>query len=144
MLEFALLKQRVVTDRNKAIQWCIYKYTPHKHKCVCVCVCSHVLSHFNCIWLFVTLWTAALQAPPSMGFSRKKNTWSGLSYPPPGDLPNLGIQPASLMSPALAGNFFTTSPIWKTDALKIYTYMYVLYTYIPVCALSFHFIQVFW
>ena len=38
---------------------------------------------------------------------------SGLPCPPPGDLPNLGIQPASLMSPALAGRFFTTSTTWE-------------------------------
>ena len=38
------------------------------------------------------------QAPLSMGFSRQEN-WSGLSFPPPGDLPNPGIEPASLVSP---------------------------------------------
>ena len=55
--------------------------------------------------LFVTPWTAAYQAPPSMGFSRQY--WSGLPFPPPGDLPHPGIEPASLMSPALAGRFST-------------------------------------
>ena len=43
-----------------------------------------------------------------MGFSRQEY-WSGLHCPPPGDLPNAGIEPASLISPALAGGFFTTS-----------------------------------
>ena len=42
-----------------------------------------------------------------MGFSRQEY-WSGLPFPSPGDLPDLGIEPASLMSPALAGEFFTT------------------------------------
>ncbi|ELR59872.1 hypothetical protein M91_19863, partial [Bos mutus] len=50
------------------------------------------------------------QAPLSMGFSRQEY-WSGLPYPPPGDLPNPRIKPMSLMSPALAGGFFTTSAI---------------------------------
>ena len=49
-------------------------------------------------------WTAALQAPLSMEFSRQES-WSGLPYPTPGDLPHPGIEPSS---PALAGKFFTT------------------------------------
>ena len=44
----------------------------------------------------------------SMGFSRQEH-WSGLPCPPPGDLPDPGIKPTSLMPPALAGRFFTTS-----------------------------------
>ena len=72
-----------------------------------------VLSNFSRVRLFVTPWTAALQAPLSMGFSRQE-FWSGLPCPPPGDLPNPGIEPASLMSPALAGGFFTTSATWKS------------------------------
>ena len=55
-----------------------------------------------------TLWTVAGQAPLSMGFSRQEY-WSGLPCPPPGDLPNPGIKPRSLRSPALAGRLFTTS-----------------------------------
>ena len=39
-----------------------------------------------------------------------KNNWSGWPFPPPGDLPDPGIEPTSLMSPALAGRFFTTRP----------------------------------
>ena len=39
--------------------------------------------------------------------------WSGLPFPPPGDLPNPGIKPKSLTSPALAGRFFTTSTNWE-------------------------------
>ena len=53
-------------------------------------------------------WTVSCQAPLSMGFSRQEY-WSGLPCPPPGDLPNLGIKPESLMSLAFAGGFFTTS-----------------------------------
>ena len=53
-------------------------------------------------------WTAACQTPLSLGFSRKEH-WSGLPCPPPGDLPDPGIKPASLTSPALAGGFCATS-----------------------------------
>ena len=71
-----------------------------------------LLSHFSCIWLFATLWTIAWQPLLSMGFSRQDYS-SGLPCPPPGDLPNPGMKPVSLMSPALAGGFFTTSTTWK-------------------------------
>ena len=47
-----------------------------------------------------------------MGFSRQEY-WNGLSHPPPGDLPNLEIEPTSLVSPALAGRFFTTGVTWE-------------------------------
>ena len=76
--------------------------------CVCLCVCLCVLSRFSCVWLFVILWTIGHQAPLSMGFSRQKY-WSDLPCPPPGDLPDPGIKSASLMSPTLAGGFFTTN-----------------------------------
>ena len=59
-----------------------------------------VLSHFSRVRLFATLWTVACQAPLSMGLSRQEY-WSGSPCPPPGGLPNLGIKPTSLKSPAL-------------------------------------------
>ena len=61
-----------------------------------------------------TLWTIAHQAPLSMGFSRQEH-WSGFPFPSPGDLPNPGIEPTSLTSPALAGGFFTTSANWDAQ-----------------------------
>ena len=67
-----------------------------------------MLSCFSCVRLFETLWTVVRQAPLSMGFSRQES-WSGLPCPPSGALPNPGIKPRSLRSPALAGRFFTTS-----------------------------------
>ena len=67
---------------------------------------------FSPAQLFVTPWTVVRQAPLSMGFSRQEY-WTGLWCPPPGDLPNPGIKPTSLMSPALAGRFFTTSATWE-------------------------------
>ena len=48
----------------------------------------------SCVRLFVTPWTVAYQALPSMGFSRQEY-WSGLPFPSPGDLPNPGIEPRS-------------------------------------------------
>ena len=70
-----------------------------------VCVRAYVLSRVR---LFATPWTAARQALLSMGFSMQ-DYWSGLPFPSPVDLPNPGIEPASLVAPALAGGFFTTS-----------------------------------
>ena len=75
-----------------------------------ICVC--VLSHFSHVRLFVTPRTVAHQAPLSMEFSRQEY-WSGFPCPPPGDLPDPGIEPESLMSPALASGFFTPSAIWE-------------------------------
>ena len=66
----------------------------------------------SCIELFATLWTVARQAPLSMAFSRQEY-WSGLPCSPPGDLPDPGIEPTSLTSPALAGGFFITSATWE-------------------------------
>ena len=74
---------------------------------MCVYAYTRAWSHFSCIWLFVTLWTVAHQAPLSKGFSRQEY-WSGLPCPPLKHLPNPGIKPASLLSPTLAGKFFTT------------------------------------
>ena len=62
------------------------------------------------------LWAVAHQAPLSMGFSRQEYL-SGLPGPPPGDLPNSGIQPAFLMSRTLTGRFFTTSATWEALTL---------------------------
>ena len=74
-------------------------------------MCVKLLSH---VQLFATPWTVAHQAPLSTAFSREEY-WSGLPYPPPMDLPDPGIEPKSLMSPALAGGFFTTSDTWEAQ-----------------------------
>ena len=74
------------------------------------------LSCFSCGQLITILWTIARQAPLLMGFSRKEY-WSELPCPPPGDLPDPGIKPTSLKPPALAGGFFTTSATWETPYL---------------------------
>ena len=66
------------------------------------------------IWVrfFMTPWTAAHQTPLFLVFSRQEY-WSGLAFPPPGDLPNLGMKPMALWSPALASRFSTTVPPGK-------------------------------
>ena len=69
------------------------------------------LSHVR---LFVTPWTAAHQAPPSMGFSRQEY-WSGLPLPSPEDLPDPGIEPGSPTAPVMASGFFNTEPPWKSN-----------------------------
>ena len=71
-----------------------------------------MLSHFSCVHLFATPWTVAHQALLSMRFSKEED-WSGWPCPSPGDLPDPGIKPMSLESPALAGGFFPTSTIWE-------------------------------
>ena len=75
---------------------------------------ARVLSHFSHVRLFTTLWTVARQASLSMGFSSREY-WSGVPCPPPGNLPDPGIEPRSLVSPALKGKFFTNSTTWEKD-----------------------------
>ena len=67
-----------------------------------------VISSFSHVRHFATQWTVALQASLSMAFSRQE-CWSWLPCPPPGDLPDPEVKPASLTAPTLAGGFFTTS-----------------------------------
>ena len=87
--------------------------------------CACVLCRFRRVWLFPTPGTVAHQASLSMGFSNQEY-WSGLPYPSPGDLPTQGSNPPSLMSPALADMFFTTSAPWEdplnVDGTKWLTY----------------------
>ena len=78
--------------------------------------CMSVLSRFSHIQLFVTLWTVARQASLSTGFSRQED-WSGLPCPPPGDLPDPGIELVFPAAPALAGGFFTAESLGKPNAL---------------------------
>ena len=80
-----------------------------------VCMCAKLLQ--SCL-LFVTIWAIAHQAPLSMGFSRQEY-WSGLPCSPPGDLPDPGIEPGSLMSPVLAGGFFFLTTSATCEALYL-------------------------
>ena len=102
--------------------WWRRMYTKNICEYMCVCVCTFniiiiflwacVLNCFSCVQLFATPWTVACQAPLSMGFSRQKY-WRGLPYPSPGDLPNPGIEPASLKYPALAEGSLPLAPPGK-------------------------------
>ena len=83
-----------------------------------VCQAARMLSCFSCIRLVVTLWTVARQAPLSMGFSRPEY-WSGLLFSSPGDLHYPWTELTSLMSPALAGVFFTTGATWEAIWVQI-------------------------
>ncbi|CAI9178158.1 unnamed protein product [Rangifer tarandus platyrhynchus] len=78
----------------------------HMHTCMCV---------LSSIQLFAILRTVACHAPLSVGFVRQEY-WSGLPFPSPGDLPDPGVKPESLASPALVGGFFTSElpgePTW--------------------------------
>ena len=76
-----------------------------------------VLSCFSRVQLFATPWTVARQAPLSKGLFRQEY-WNGLPFPSQGDLPHRRTEAMSLMSPALAGGFFTTSAIWETRIYK--------------------------
>ena len=73
--------------------------------------CVHAQS-LSCVQLLGTLWTVAHQAPQSMELFRQEY-WSGLPFLPPAYLPDTGVEPESLESPALAGGFFTTVPSEK-------------------------------
>ena len=94
------VKSQIGQDSKMTSSPFSHKISDRWHECM--------LSHFSCVQLFVTTWTAARQAPLSMEFSGQ-DYWSGLPRPPPGDLPNPGIKPVSLTSPALAAGFLTTS-----------------------------------
>ena len=79
---------------------------------------------YSHVWLFVTPWTVAHQAPLSMAFSRQEY-WSGFPFPSPGDLPNPGIEPRS---PALQADTLTPEPPGK--------HCYTIYMCNSLCNLS--------
>jgi len=92
---------KIKNNNNNNPEYAIY------HAC-------YVLSCFSCIRLFAIPWTVVHQAALSMEFSRQEY-WTGWQCPPPGDLPNPGIEPTSLTFPALAGRFFTTTATCKAS-----------------------------
>ena len=109
-------------ERPKIIFFCPRAFLIACLLCVCVCVIVCIYSHMQCmsiilctpshfshIQLFVTLWTVTLPRFLCPWDSPGKNTGSGLPFPTPGALSNPGIKPVSLTSPALAGEFFSTS-----------------------------------
>ena len=74
-----------------------FKFYSLNRACVCAQSCP----------LLASVWAVTRQAPVSLRFSRRERQ-SRLLFPPPGNLPDPGVQPASLVSPALAGRFFTS------------------------------------
>ena len=83
-------------------------------------ICSISLSDQLCPALWIP-WTTAQHCSLSMEFSRQKY-WNGLPFPPPGDLPDPGIELSTLVSPALAGGFFTTESPGKPIFRKVKMY----------------------
>ena len=81
---------------------------------------------------FVIPWIVACQAPLSIGFSRQES-WSGLPFPPPGDLLNPGIEPMSPASPAWADCFFTATLCWVYILLSATMVSEKWLQYIHVC-----------
>ena len=73
---------------------------------------SCMRSDFSCVLLFSTPWVVVHQAPLST-----LEYWCGMSCPTPGDLPNPGIEPMSLMSPALVGGVFISSTTWEAPLM---------------------------
>ena len=113
----------ILLNKNTKVEsstLCTQVYTQWYMK-VCVCV-----SCFSPVWFLVTPWTVAHQPPLSMGFSGQEY-WNGLPFPSPRDLPDPGVEPAFLTSPALAGEFFTTCATWG-GLRKSDTYQYIVYT----------------
>ena len=78
--------------------------------------CAKSLQLCPAVWTSWTQASLSYQASLSVGFSRQE-CWSGLPCPPLGDLPDPGIEPVSLTSPALAGRFFTTSATWEAPLI---------------------------
>ena len=138
----------------------MYPYMSYMGLCVCVCVCIYItchiyiiyndiciiyhvyilyntyvgiISHFSWVWLFVTLGTIVLQAPLSMGSSRQKY-WSGLPFPPPGNLPDLGLNSCllHLLHYRRILYHWVTREAYVCVCVYIYIYIYVC-MYVCIC-----------
>ena len=103
-----------------------------------------LLSRFSHVWLCTPLCTVACQASLSMWLSRQEY-WRGLPCPWPGDLPNPGIEPVSLLSPALAGGYLPLVPPVKSlfspmDALKFFSLLPIFSRFICLILLFYELI----
>ena len=129
LLVFLLLATRCFSQNDASWFW-LYQigqsiHFNQRNKNTCQLNAFVHFKYFSCVWLFVTLWTLAYQAPLSMVFSMQAY-WSGLPFPPPEDLPDPGIT-----SPALAGRFFTTIASWEQNkfvvwAIALSSYKHIL------------------
>ena len=104
---------------------------------ICVCVCASVYKYVKCVFIYVCIQECVLccakslqlcltlcdprdcSPPGSSVHGILQEYWSGLPCPPPGDLPDPGIEPMSLVSPASAGGFFSTGATWGAH-LQLY------------------------
>ena len=109
--------ERVNLQADELRQGTVYSRRGNSRSEIRICA-TRVCALQSCPTLCDPMDYIACQAPLSMGFSRQEH-WSGLPCPPPGDLPDPGMEPASLMSPALAGRFFTTSATWEAPKIRI-------------------------
>ena len=121
------------------------------------CSCSQVillLSSFSCVWFYAALQTAAHQAPLSIGFSRQEY-WTGLTCPPPGDLPDPGIKPGSSalqadsLLPSHQGRLkeYWTSAKVPSELYQVTTgsllYMYFFLPSHPILSQTYHFLIIY-
>ena len=100
------------SGKRKVIWYFCFTFSQPLHVLSRCCFPLHACCCFSCVWLFVTLWTVACQDPLPIGFSRKEY-WSGSPCPPPGDLPDPGIKPASPVAPALQAGSLPVAPPGK-------------------------------
>ena len=91
--KWSTLRKQQTENKNLWKWWWERKEGAVEHSCYHICSLVKVKS-LSCVQLFATPWTVAYKAPPSMGFSRQES-WSGLPFPSPGDLPDPGIEPGS-------------------------------------------------
>ena len=106
---------KALVDPGTVYWFCMFYWYSVRHTIGdIVCVCVHALCHS-----IMSEWTVTYQAPLSMEFSRQEYLQNGLPFPSPGDLPNPGIKPTFLSSPALAGRFFTYGPPGKPQYVDI-------------------------
>ena len=101
---------------KKNISVCLYFFAEHlklTQHCILTTKWGVICS---AVWLFAIPWAVGRQALLSIEFSRQEY-WSGLPCPPLGDLPNSGIEAASLPSSALSVGFLTTSMTWKARSV---------------------------
>ena len=115
-------KDRWICSQSQSSGWChLSTYAGATPPPVIVRVRS-----LSRVWIFATPWSAACQAPLSVGFSRLEY-WRELLFPTLGDLPLPGIKPASPVSPALASGFFTTEP-----PRKPHQWLHIVFNALPL------------
>ena len=141
----SLTKSISVVEDNSLRPQILFFYTVYTGVCIYIYILFYIWIHTQSIYTHTLYtvhyvdvvshsalsdsaapWTVAHQAFLSMEFSRQEY-WSGLPFPTPGDLPNPGIELASLLFPALVDGFFTTCATWEAHCILyicVYVYIY--------------------